>query len=104
MSERDLYCAVLEQALDDAQAAYTTPETKRLNNFTLEERRNAIAFIEDEYGAWARSRRDVCNAAGICPDAFRERCLKELAKTGTLAGIVIPKGKPRTRGGATCTR
>lgn len=98
MSEQDLWCAVLEQAINDADLAYRTPDTKAIQNFPLPERRDAIAFIEAEHGPWARSRRDICSAAGIDPDAFRERCLKEKARCGSLTGMLVAKARPRKRG------
>ena len=42
-------------------------------------RREALYFLTREHGAWAESRRNLCDAAGLDPDDLRSNILRVLA-------------------------
>lgn len=67
--QRQLWCAVLDRAVEDfCQRRPTDDGTAR--EIIKDE---AAKFLLDPDGAWAQSRRLICFCAGIDPDAFEER-------------------------------
>lgn len=80
--DKDMWLAVLERTILDLQGDPESWDTKTRNSkITQAEleraKREAIMFSGAADGRWAQSREDVCNAAGIDPDAFREYTIKE---------------------------
>ena len=74
-----LWAAVIELAWLDAferkieigESVSERHRRDRLAEFERD-RREALRFLTDTRGPWARSRDLVCSMAGICPDALRE--------------------------------
>jgi hypothetical protein len=93
-----LWCAVIDQALRDYFVRWNKDDLEGLRESTDENRDNLIAyhqrirqdaerFLFEPVGGWARSRREVCIAAGVDPDWLREKAIKmraELESNGAL--------------------
>lgn len=62
-AEQALYTAVVEQAIRDLEGP----------NFPLAS--ESWSFLTDRSGAWARSRRDICDCIGVDPDKLRENVM-----------------------------
>lgn len=93
MTERELWGAVLQQAIDDAHFAFSRPDDhdRGATNMSLVDKSDARAFVTATYGAWARSRMDICHVSGIDPDAFFQRCAASLNEHGDLRDLIPPK-------------
>ena len=83
--EKQMFCAVILQAWED----YFTPLPPSANGSWSNShqsrdwrnsKREAHSFFSSTTGQWAQSRADVCQAAGINPDALRERFLMKRAE------------------------
>ena len=83
--ERQLWCAVIQTAWDDYFAPILTHDWLQELREQMIAKREAWLFLTKTVGEWAESREDVCNAAGIDPDALRERFLAENARVLRLA-------------------
>jgi hypothetical protein len=84
MSEQDMWGAVLQQAIVDANLAFTLADDQTHFGLSRPERVDAKNFITATYGPWARSRLDICHVSGVDPDAFFDRCAQCLKKHGDL--------------------
>jgi hypothetical protein len=73
--EKQMWCAVVQIAWDDYFAK--RPSWKQGIRDWEKNRREARLFLTKNGGEWRRSREDVCSAAGIDPDALRDRFLVE---------------------------
>lgn len=77
MSERDLWCKVIHQAIGDATIGDFRPSNASICTFTetpaerLAERENARSWFRDGGEDFSL----VCSLAGLEPDAVRERAL-----------------------------
>jgi hypothetical protein len=76
--EKQLYCSVIQLAIDDYFAPM--PSWKQGINDWHKNHREARLFLLKTGGVWARSRADICSAAGIDPVALREAVLREEAR------------------------
>ncbi|MGB1548419.1 MAG: hypothetical protein ACPHIA_07825 [Alphaproteobacteria bacterium] len=76
-NERQLWCAVIWRAWHDFFSGVdyvgSASDYDRANM-----RAEARSFLFDTDHPWATARRDVCEAAGVDPDALREQALKEI--------------------------
>jgi hypothetical protein len=68
--ERRLWCEVIERAWHDYLAVGPINSTDRIE---------AALFLTETEGEWAKSRHDVCIAAGFDPDLLRERAIMAAA-------------------------
>jgi hypothetical protein len=83
--EKQMFCAVILQAWED----YFTPLPESASGSWgnshqfcdwRNAKREAHSFFSSTTGQWAQSRVDVCGAAGIDPDALRDRFLMKEAE------------------------
>lgn len=86
--EKQLWCSVIQLALDDYYTPMPVRKSKgkpprswrqRINEWQ-KAHHDARLFLTKVAGEWARSRADVCAAAGIDPDALREAVLRQDAR------------------------
>jgi len=80
--DKDMWLGVLERTILDLRGDPGSWDTRTRNSrkhqAELERaKREAIMFSGATDGPWAQSRGDVCHAAGVDPDAFREYAIKE---------------------------
>jgi hypothetical protein len=73
--EKQLWCSVIQLAWDDYFAK--RPTWKQGIRDWERNKREAMLFLTRSGGDWARSRHDICSAAGIDPEALREAVLRE---------------------------
>jgi len=93
---QSLYRAVIARAvLDLFGKVIPAPEGVDANGA----RREALYFLVRERGAWAESRRDLCGACGIDPDALRKHVLRILA-----GGEIVGADHRQTFGGIDAAR
>lgn len=83
--ETDLFCGVILQAMRDYNCRLRGEIPKA---GTIQDGIEAERFLTDTHGPWKRSRMDICHAAGMCPDALRDRILAAKAKAGDLSTLM----------------
>lgn len=76
--QRELWAAVLEQALADV---FTVPSGCSHRAERVKTRNEAIALLTDASGEWARQRAMICGLIDSDPDAIRSRVLQRMALT-----------------------
>jgi len=92
MCERELWTAVINQAITDA-AAYLDYKEKRRhtlpNNTSYAEASQGWEFLTASHGEWARSRMDICGGTAVDPDMLRERVLAIVEERGSLSSVCV---------------
>lgn len=75
MCERALACAVVLRAIEDARCTAPSATSYSLHQPHGSDVSMAWQFLTAERGQWAESRVRWCDAAGIDPEALRQRIL-----------------------------
>ena len=81
---QELWCAVIQTAIDDLSAP--PPTWRQGYNEWQKNQREARLFLTKSGGEWARSRETICSAAGVDPDALRDKILRQLEGEETADG------------------
>lgn len=75
--ERHMYRQALVEALNDYFNRIADLQGPNKRNERRQARDDARSFLFDKTGPWAQSREDICYAAGVDPDAFREQAMRK---------------------------
>ena len=70
--------AIISQALRDVFREFKQSKKWDKNWMRQQDYAEAKAFLTDEVGGWAKSRREICDMANICPDRLRAAVIKHL--------------------------
>jgi hypothetical protein len=74
---RDLWAAVLAQAVRDAGSTSQRAHTHSGIAPSIDEAAEARAFLLAEKGEWAESREILAEIVDLCPDYLRERVVRD---------------------------
>lgn len=88
--ESQMFAAVVYQAVMDADTYLRGRETT--TGYKAKDGEEALKFLTDAYGPWARSRKDICHVCGMDPDALRDRVQAMINHHGNLQLMIARCG------------